>query len=92
MLKRWTKKRLGDTRVLIEKDFNARTGTKGGRIKGMSWEGETEGEQKSKDKKIKKEGKILCKFLTEQGWAIVTRDIKKMRKESGRMQKDEKNR
>lgn len=29
MLNRWTKKKLGDTRVLIEKDFNARTGKKG---------------------------------------------------------------
>lgn len=65
ILKRWTEERLGDARILIRADFNARTETKGGRIKKLSWEEETERERESKDKKINRKGTILCTFLTD---------------------------
>lgn len=64
-LKKWTEERVENTRVLIEEDFDARTGTKTGRVKKVSWKEETEKERLSWDKKINREGKRLYKFLEE---------------------------
>lgn len=41
----------------IEKDLNARTGTKGGRLKTLIWEKEAKTERESKDEKINRKGK-----------------------------------
>lgn len=40
-----SRKKLGNTRVLIGKNFNAKTETKGNRIKELSWKEETERER-----------------------------------------------
>lgn len=44
---------------------------KGNRIKKLSKKEKIEKEQKSKDNKMKREGRKTCKFLEEQGWTII---------------------
>lgn len=55
-----------NTKVLIKRNFNARTGRKGDRVKGLNGEEEIEGERQSKDSKVNREGMGLSKFLKEQ--------------------------
>lgn len=54
-------------KTIIGRDFNAKTGKKGGGVRG---DGEEE-ERKSKDKKINKEGKIMIEKLEEVDWEIM---------------------
>ncbi|XP_044595842.1 uncharacterized protein LOC123272891 [Cotesia glomerata] len=58
-----------DRRILIGGDVNARTGTDGGIKVGKGHEECSI--RKSKDKVINKEGKELCRFIEERGWAIL---------------------
>lgn len=61
-------------RTIIGGDFNARTGDKGGRVRG-DWEKEEEeeeeGRKRSKDKMINTEGRKLINFLEEKRWSIL---------------------
>lgn len=66
-LRRWMEEQDGGMKTIIGRDFNARTGEKGGGIRG---DGEEE-ERKSKDKRINKEGKIMIEKLEEVGWEIM---------------------
>ncbi|XP_077280504.1 uncharacterized protein LOC143907534 [Temnothorax americanus] len=74
-LKEWVEEIERGVRVLIGGDFNARTGKEGGFVE----EGEEEmgeGERRSKDGKVNGEGKKLCRFLGERGWAIFNGGIR----------------
>ncbi|XP_077255544.1 uncharacterized protein LOC143893719 [Temnothorax americanus] len=74
-LKEWVEEIERGVRVLIGEDFNARTGKEGGFVE----EGEEEmgeGERRSKDGKVNGEGKKLCRFLGERGWAIFNGGIR----------------
>lgn len=60
--------------TLVGRDFDARTGKEGERVK-MGEMGEEEEEtggrrRESKDKKMNKEGRMLVEFLVERGWGI----------------------
>lgn len=58
--------RVENTKVLIKKNFNARTGRKESRVKGLNREKEIKKKQQSKNSKVNREGRGLCKFLEEQ--------------------------
>lgn len=60
---------------LIGGDFNARTGGEGGEVREEMGGGEL-GERNSKDSKINKEGRRLCKFIKERGWSILNGNIR----------------
>lgn len=66
----------GGVYTLIGGDFNARIGEEGGGW-GMEGGGDRRGEEeegrrrKSKDGKMKKDGKVLVQFLKERGWGIL---------------------
>lgn len=51
-------------RVLVGADFNARTGR---RRMGENLE-EEEGKEKSRDEKINRQGRKLCRFLEDREW------------------------
>lgn len=72
--KRW--KRDLKIRMLIGKDFIAKTEKNGGRIEGLSEEEEIEKKQKWKDSKVNREGRRLCEFLKKQEWAIINGNMK----------------
>lgn len=62
-----------EERVIVGGDFNARTGTQGGRIEGD--EEEVGGGRKSKDRKINGDGRKLIKMVEETGWEILNGGI-----------------
>lgn len=66
-LKKWTKKRVQNTKVLIGGNFIARMRGKESRVKGLNEEEEIEEKQKTKDSKVNREVRTLCKFLADQG-------------------------
>ncbi|XP_014216418.1 golgin subfamily A member 6-like protein 22 [Copidosoma floridanum] len=61
--------------VLIQGDWNARTGREGGWINKSDSESDSDDKdvrlRKSKDEKINEEGRRLIKEITEEGWCIV---------------------
>ncbi|CAK9799089.1 Transposon TX1 uncharacterized 149 kDa protein [Anthophora plagiata] len=72
MLREWMEEKERGVRIIIGGDFNARTGSQGGRIQ-KEGEGEEE-TRRSKDKKVNGEGKRLCEFLGDMGWEIMNGD------------------
>lgn len=70
-LRRWMEEQDGEMKTIIGRDFNARTGEKGGGVRG---DGEEE-ERKSKDKRINKEAKIMIEKLGEIGWEIMNAGV-----------------
>ncbi|KMQ92890.1 hypothetical protein RF55_7066 [Lasius niger] len=65
-LRDWVERKEEGGRVLIEGDFNTRTGEGSGIGGGGGRKG-----RKSKDKKINKEGKELVRWVEEAGWTIL---------------------
>jgi len=63
-------------RTIMGGDFNARTGEKGGEVRG---EEEEEGRRRSKDKKVNTEGRLLLERIKELGWIIMERGHKRRR-------------
>lgn len=63
-----------EVRVLIGKDFNARTGREGG-VGGKGEEGIGEGGRRSKDEKINGKRKKLCSFLGELKRSILNGSV-----------------
>lgn len=62
-------------RILIGRDFNARTGRKEGSV--AVWNGEREETRReSKNKKINREGRKLLEFIAERGWTIINGGMK----------------
>ncbi|KMQ83481.1 hypothetical protein RF55_19927, partial [Lasius niger] len=64
-----------EVKVMIGGDFNARTGEEGGRVS-FEEEERDQGERRSRDKKINKEGKMLIRELEEMGWSICNKNMK----------------
>lgn len=69
----WGEEEGGRKHVLIGGDFNARTGEKGGGIRG-GWEEIEEG-RRSMDKIINRSGELLLNGLSEAGWEILNGGI-----------------
>jgi len=69
LYKRGDRREIGEkVRTIVGGDFNARTGEKGGEVRG---EGEEEeGRRKSRDKKVNAEGRVLLERIEELGWVI----------------------
>ena len=61
--------------TIIGGDFNARTGQEGGRVE-EEGRGLREGERKSKDKKMDREGRLLVKCVEERGWEILNGNVR----------------
>jgi len=62
-------------KTIVGGDFNARTGERGGEVRGGD-EDREEPERKSKDKIINAEGKVLLERLEELGWEIWNGSVK----------------
>lgn len=65
-LKKWTGKE-GEKLVLLEGNFNARTGKNGGGYEREECELRI---RRSKDEKVNGEGRKLIEFVEENGWGI----------------------
>lgn len=61
---------------MIRGDFNARTGKKGGGIKGEEETRMEEKKRRSKDEKINREEKRLVEFVEGIGWGIFNENIR----------------
>lgn len=61
---------------MIRRDFNARTGKKGGGIEGEEETKMEEEKRRSKDEKINREGKRLVEFVEGMGWGIFNENIR----------------
>ena len=70
----WMEGQKEGERTIIGGDFNARTGTLGGRIEGGEEE-EDEGGRRSKDRKVNRDGSSLVKLIEETGWEILNGSI-----------------
>ncbi|KYN21992.1 hypothetical protein ALC57_05622 [Trachymyrmex cornetzi] len=73
-LAEWMKGKEEGIRTVIGGDFNARTGSEGGRIREVM-EGEEEEKKRSRDRKNKVGGKLV-EFIRERGWSILNGDVK----------------
>ena len=69
-IREWLEKQTEKERVIVGREFNARTGIEGGR------EGEDEERSReSKDRKTTGEGRKLVRMLGEAGWEILNVNI-----------------
>jgi len=76
-LERWMQDKKEEKKILLGRDFNARTGEEGGGIE-KDWEEVVKGgrQRSSKNKKVNKEGGVLLEFLGNKGWGIFNGTIR----------------
>jgi len=74
-LRNWMEDKEEGIKTIVGGDFNARTGERGGKVRGGD-EDREEPERKLKDKIINAEGKVLLERLEELGWEIWNGSVK----------------
>lgn len=74
-IKEWMEEKDTGGRTVVGRDFNGRTGGKGGGVKKDDWE-IAGGDRKLRGKKINREEKILLSRIEEVGWEIFNGNVK----------------